>query len=221
MGYEFDFAAIAAHWALLARGAALTLALAAVAAVAGLAVALACAVARLWGPRPLQLAVATYVELIRNTPFIVQLFFIFFGLPALGLRLSALTAATLAVVVNLSAYAAEILRAGVQSVHAGQRDAGLALGLTPVRVFRLVILPQALAAVWPALVSQIVITMLESAVVSQIAVTDLAHAADYIQSLNYRAFETYITAALIYLALALLLRRGLNLAGRRLFLGRG
>ena len=96
----------------------------------------------------------------------------------------------------------------------------MGLGLRPVAIFALIVLPQALANVYPALVGQITITMLESAVVSQIAVVDLTHVADFIQSRNFRSFETYLAITMIYLILAVLLRRGLALAGRHLFAGR-
>jgi polar amino acid transport system permease protein len=122
--------------------------------------------------------------------------------------------------VNLSAYSIEILRAGIEAVAPGQREAGAALGIKPVEVFIFVVLPQAVANVYPALVSQIVMTMLESAVVSQIAVTDLTHVADLIQSRTYRAFETYFVITVVYLVLAVALRRLFALAGRRLFAGR-
>ncbi len=102
----------------------------------------------------------------------------------------------------------------------GQRESGMALGLRPWLVFGLIVLPQALANVYPALVGQIIITMLESAVVSQIAVVDLTHVADFIQSRNFRAFETYLVVTVIYLLLTLLLRRLLDRVGRRLFAGR-
>ena len=160
------------------------------------------------------------MELIRNTPFIVQMFFIFFGLPSMGLRLSALQAAALAMVINLTAYAIEIIRAGLDAVPPGQGEAARSLGLHTFAVFALVVLPQALGNVYPALVGQITITMLESAVVSQIAVVDLTHVADLIQSRNFRSFETYLVVTVIYLILALLLRRLLALAGRSLFAGR-
>jgi polar amino acid transport system permease protein len=148
------------------------------------------------------------------------MFFIFFGLPSLGLKLTAITAAIIAVTVNLTAYCIEIMRAGIEAVPPGQREAGLALGLHPIWVFLSVILPQAIANVYPALVSQIVLTMLESAVVSQIAVMDLTHVADLIQSRNYRTFEAYFVVAVIYLILAVCLRRLLAKMGQRLLAGR-
>ena len=140
------------------------------------------AVTARWGRRWARFLVLAYVELIRNTPFIVQMFFIFFGLPSLGLRFSALAAAALAMIINLTAYAIELIRAGLDAVPPGQAEAGRSMGLHGLGVFALIVLPQALATVYPALVGQITITMLESAVVSQIAVVDLTHVADLIQS---------------------------------------
>ncbi len=215
MGYEFDFTAIAANAGFIAKGVGVTLLLTALTALIGVGLSIAGAAAAIWGNTLLRRAVAVYVELIRNTPFIVQLFFIFFGLPSLGLRLPAIAAALIAMVINLSAYGTEIMRAGLQSVGPGQSEGGFALGLRPAIVFRRVLLPQAIATVYPALVGQTIIMMLESAVVSQIAVTDLTHVADYIQSRTYRAFETYAVAALLYLGLAVVLRRILAELGRR------
>jgi polar amino acid transport system permease protein len=220
MGYELDFGALLQYLSLFLEGTAVTLGLTAVASLLGIALGIAGACAfrskHLW----LRRAIAGYVEVIRNTPFIVQMFFLFFGLPSIGLRLSALQAAALAMTINLTAYAIEILRAGLEAVPPGQREAGRSMGLSPMLIFGFIILPQALANVYPALVGQITITMLESAVVSQIAVVDLTHVADYIQSRNFRSFETYLVITLIYLVLAVLMRRMLALAGRQLFAGR-
>lgn len=215
-----DFAAVLVEWPLLLRGLATTAALTAVSALAGVSLGVACAWARSWGPRPLALLVACYVELIRNTPFIVQLFFLFFGLPSLGVRLSPEAASVLAMVVNLGAYAAEIVRAGVESTPRGQVEAGLSLALTRAQVFTRVVLPPALGRVWPAMTSQIVIVMLGSAVCGQIAAQELSYYANLIQSRNFRAFEAYIVATLLYLALAVALRELLRWAGPKFVFGR-
>ena len=220
MGYAFDFSAIAANAGLLLHGAGLTVGLTAIAATLGMALSIGGAATVLWGMHWAQRLVRLYVEAIRNTPFIVQLFFIFFGLPSLGVKLSAFEAAALAMTINLTAYGIEIVRAGIEAVHPGQREAGYALGLAPISTFIYIVLPQAIAVVYPAMVSQIIITMLESAVVSQVAVTDLTHAADLIQSRTYRAFETYFVVTLIYLGMALTLRWLFNRAGRQLFAGK-
>jgi polar amino acid transport system permease protein len=220
MGYQLDFGVLAEYFSLLLHGVGITLGLTAISATLGLTFSIGGAATARWGPKWARALVMSYVELIRNTPFIVQLFFVFFGLPSLGLQLTALQAAVLAMTINLTAYAIEIVRAGIEAVPPGQREAGLALGIQPAPVFFWIVLPQAVANVYPALVSQIVITMLESAVVSQIAVTDLTHVADFIQSRTYRAFETYFAITLVYLAMSICLRLLFTRAGRRLFAGR-
>jgi polar amino acid transport system permease protein len=165
-------------------------------------------------------AVAAYVELIRNTPFIIQLFFIFFGLPALGLRLGPEWSSVIAMVINLGAYSAEIVRAGIQATPIGQIEAAVSLALTRVQTFIWVVLPPALQRIWPALVSQIIIVMLGSAVCGQISTEELSFAANLIQSRNFRAFEAFIVATVIYLGLSMATRAALNWLGERLVFGR-
>jgi polar amino acid transport system permease protein len=219
MTIELDFMAVLAQWPLLLRGAAWTLALTAISGVLGVALGIACAWARTEGAAPLRWVVGAYVELIRNTPFIVQLFFIFFGLPALGLRLSPEWSSVIAMVVNLGAYAAEIVRAGVQATPRGQVEAAMSLALTRAQTFVHVVLPPALRRVWPALVSQIIIVMLGSAVCGQIATQELSYAANLIQSRNFRAFESFIVATLMYLVMAIAIRHVLNRVGDRFLFG--
>ncbi len=217
MSYAFDFGWVAAYFPVILKGLWITVELTLVGAVAGVALGTACAWTRSLGPRALRPVVAAYVELIRNTPFLIQLFFIFFGLPALGLRLSELEAANLAMVVNLGAYSCEIIRAGIEATPRGQFEAGLSLGMSRFETFRHVVLIPAMQRIWPALSSQIVIVMLGSAAVSQIAAEDLTFAANFIQSRTFRAFETYFVSTLIYLALAILLRQVLRGLGWTLF----
>lgn len=220
MAVTLDFPAVLVEWPLLARGLAMTAALTAVSAAVGVAVGIACAWARAYGGPALRAVVACYVEAVRNTPFIVQLFFVFFGLPALGVRLSPEAASFLAMTINLGAYATEIVRAGVQGTPRGQIEAAESLALTPAQVFLRVVLPPALQRVWPALVSQIVIVMLGSAVCGQIATEELSYYANLIQSRNFRAFEAYIVATLVYLGFAVVLRHVLNWLGPRFLFGR-
>ena len=166
---------------------------------------------------------STYIELIRNTPFLVQLFFFFFALPAIGLRWSPQTAALTAMVVNLGAYATEIIRAGIESIPKGQIEAGLALNLKRWEIFRFVILKPALKAIYPALCSQFILLMLSSAVVSVISADDLTSVAANLQSQTFRSFEIYIVVAVVYLALSmafsglfkLIYQWGLNYPDRR------
>ncbi|WP_175649791.1 amino acid ABC transporter permease [Pseudomonas sp. Marseille-P9899] len=221
MAYQFDFAAVLAQGDLLLKGAAFTLELTLIGTVVGVALGIVGAAVRAWNLRPFNWLFAVYVELIRNTPFIVQLFFIFFGLPALGVRMSEWQAAVLAMVINLGAYSTEIIRAGIQAIPRGQLEAAAALAMSRFETFRYVILRPALAKVWPALSSQVVIVMLGSAVCSQIATEELSFAANFIQSRNFRAFETYLLTTLIYLLMAIAVRQLLNLLGRRLIVRRG
>jgi polar amino acid transport system permease protein len=215
--YQFDFGWLLPYMPVLLKGIGITLQLILVGAVLGVALGTACAWVRALGPVWLKPVVAGYVELIRNTPFLIQLFFIFFGLPSLGVQMSELTAANLAMVVNLGAYSCEIVRAGIQATPRGQFEAGASLAMTPFETFWHVVLIPALERIWPALSSQIVIVMLGSAVVSQIAAEDLTFAANFIQSRNFRAFETYFVSTLIYLVLAILLRQALSGLGWALF----
>ena len=220
MGYSLDFGWLNEALGAIARGAAMTVLLIAVTTVVGTVLSVVGAAARRSRYRLLRQAVTVYVEVVRNTPFLVQLFFIFFGLPALGIRLDPVVAAMLAMTLNMAAYTTEIVGAGLDAVPKGQSEAALALGLRPRQVFVKIVLPQAMKVIYPALTSQIVIMMLESAVVSQIAVRELTYEADMLQARTYRAFETYLIVTLVYLALSVVLRRLLVAGGRRV-LGAG
>ena len=217
---QLDFGAVLADWPLLLRGAAFTLGLTAVASALGLALGVACARARTHGPAWLRAVAGAYVEAIRNTPFIVQLFFIFFGLPSLGLRLTSEVASIIAMTLNLGAYAAEIVRAGIESTPRGQLEAARSLAMTEAQVFLKVVLPPSLGRVWPAMVSQIVIVMLGSAVCGQIAAQELSYYTNLIMSRNFRSFEANFVAAALYLAMAVLLRQALTWIGPRWIFGR-
>ena len=215
MAYQFDFLPVLQNSDLLLRGALFTLELTAIGTVLGVSLGIVGAVVRAWNIRPFAALFGLYVELIRNTPFLVQLFFIFFGLPGLGVHISEWQAAVLAMVINLGAYSTEIIRAGIQAIPKGQLEAASALAMSRFETFRYVVLQPALAKVWPALSSQIIIVMLGSAVCSQIATEELSFFANFIQSRNFRSFETYVLTTLIYLCMALFIRQLLNWFGRR------
>lgn len=217
MAYRFEFASVFDYTPVLLKGIGVTAELIAFGAVVGVAIGIACAWGRTQGPIALRPVITMYVELIRNTPFLIQLFFIFFGLPAIGIQMGEMQAASLAMALNLGAYSTEIIRAGIAATPRGQYEAGASLAMTRFQVFRCVVLRPAMTRIWPALSSQIVIVMLGSAVVSQIAAEDLTFAANFIQSRNFRAFEVYFVTTGIYLVLALLLRQLLRMLGRRLF----
>ena len=219
MAYQFDFATVLQHSDLLLQGAAFTLGLTAIGTLLGVGLGIVGAILRAWRIRPFDRIFGIYVELIRNTPFIVQLFFIFFGLPSLGVRLSEWEAAVLAMVINLGAYSTEIIRAGIQAIPHGQLEAASALAMSRFETFRHVVLRPALGKVWPALSSQIIIVMLGSAVCSQISTEELSFAANFIQSRNFRAFETYLLTTALYLLMAIGIRQLLAWFGRRFIMG--
>jgi polar amino acid transport system permease protein len=217
MSYQFHFEDVLAYTDVLLRGTWLTIQLSAVATVLGLIVGVAGALGRNSRAAPLRWLAGFYVEAIRNTPFIVQLFFLYFGLPQIGVRLSAEQAALLAMVVNLGAYATEIVRAGIEAISKGQIEAGLSLALTRLQVFRYIVLLPALEKIYPALTSQFIIVMLGSSVISQISAEELTFAANFITSRNFRSFEVYFVVTLIYLALALGFRQIFRWIGTRAF----
>ena len=204
--YTFNFRDVIAQLDSLLAGVQLTLILSAVTMAIGLLIGIAGASARNRGRGPLHWLATVYVETIRNTPLLIQLFIVFFGLPGLGIRFNATTAAVITLSVNLGAYATEIIRAGLQSVHRSQIEAGASLGLSPLQVFRHVVLLPAIKAVFPALASQFVLLLLATSIVSQIAVPELFHAGSIIQSRTFRDFEVYTVVAAFYLAMALAFR---------------
>ena len=167
----------------------------------------------------LKAVVGGYVEAIRNTPFIIQLFFIFFGLPAIGVKMSAESASFLAMTINLGAYATEIIRAGLEATPRGQIEAAESLALNRLQIFTRVVLPPALKKIWPSMVGQSIIVMLGSSVCGQISIQELSYAADLIQSRNFRSFEAFIIIGAIYLTLSMLLRAALNWVGEKLIFG--
>ena len=210
MNYVFQFGIVWDHLPKLLDGAWLTIGLSFGAFALGFVMAMLLAFLRTAGARPIRMAIAAYVELIRNTPFLIQLFIIYFSLPALGIRLDAITAALLGMSLNFSGYATEIVRSGIEAVPRSQIDAGHSLGFTRLQIFRHVIAFPALRAVYPALASQFVLLMLGSSIVSAISAEELTAVTNTLQSMTFRAFEFYFVATGLYLLMALGARLLLN-----------
>ncbi|MBO9654247.1 amino acid ABC transporter permease [Agrobacterium sp. SOY23] len=217
MNFSLHFEAVFAESDLIWRGIMLTIGLSATAIVLGTMIAVALVAMRSLGNGATRLGVDSYVELLRNTPFLVQLFMVFFGLPLVGFRMSGTQAALFAMTLNLSAYATEIIRAGVESIHRSQVEAGLSLSLSRLQVFRYVVMKPAFAKIWPALSSQFVLMLLASSICSFISVPELSGAASIIEQRTFRSFETYIVVTVIYLLLALALKIILAWIGHWLF----
>ncbi len=166
---------------------------------------------------PLRWLVKGFVELVRNTPFLVQIFFIYFALPLAGVRLDPTPTAILALGINGGAYAIEIIRGGVQSIGKGQIEAGLALGLHRGQVFRLIVLKPALRAIFPSLTSQFVLLTLTTSVCSAISAYELTSVAQRIESESFRSFEVFGTIMLFYLVISWVMMRFFSAISQRYF----
>ena len=217
MKFKFQFEPVIAEWEMILNGIGLTIMLSGAAIVLGTCLATLLVALRTLGGRRAGYAVDAYVEALRNTPFLIQLFMIFFGLPLLGIKMSGVEAALFAMTLNLAAYSTEIIRSGVDSIHKSQIEAGMSLAMTRRQMFQYVVLPPAFARVWPALSSQFVLMLLASSICSFISVSELSGTSALIEQRSYRSFETYIIATIAYLIMALSLKVFLLWLGHRLF----
>lgn len=217
MNYVFDFGVVFEKMPELLLGAASTLGL----AIAGICLALIIGVlgvaARSSKYRLVRGAVIAFVEVVRNTPFLVQIFFIFFALPMMGIRLNPTVTAIIALAVNGGAYAIEIIRGGVESISKGQVEAGLALGLHKFQVFRLIVLKPAIRTIYPSLVSQFIMLTLTTAVCTSIAAYELTSVAQMIESDTFRSFEVYFTITIMYLFISSIMMGLFALISRHFF----
>jgi polar amino acid transport system permease protein len=217
MDYTFQFGPLTAYIPQFISGLSLTMLLSFVGIFGGFALGVACAVISTmsWGlPR---LLVRCYVEAMRNTPLLVQIFVIFFGLPNIGVRMSPLTSVMIALVLNNGAYIAEIVRGGIEATHRSQFEAAESLGLSYFQTLRCVILPPALEKVFTPVVSQCVLLMLSTSLVSAIGVEDLTGAAMIASSETFRTMEVYLVIAALYVALNFVFRAVLGAAGLMIF----
>ncbi len=206
MGYQFNFEALLPYWPQFVTGIKLTIVMTFFATILGLVVGVLVAIGRRGQNRVLQKVCAIYVEVLRNTPFIVQLFIFYFGLSSAGIQMPAVVAATLTMVINVGAYSAEIMRAGMDSIAPGQIEAAECLSLSKPRIYWHVIMQPAFERVYPALTTQFVMMMLMSSVTSQISTEELSAIANNVQSDTFLSMETYLTVAAIYVILTVLLK---------------
>lgn len=215
--FYFDFSGTLSRWDVFAHAAVVTVALSSAATVLGLLIGILGAAARRSRNAVARGVAFSYVEIIRNTPFLVQAYVVYFGLPSIGLRLNGVTAAVIALSLYAGAYVTEIVRAGIESIDKGQVEAARALGLSPAQTFRHVILKPAIASVYPALTSQFILIMLASSVVSTISVPELTGAANDIQGLTFRSLEAFLVVAAIYLILTAVFKGVFGVIGRGSF----
>ncbi|MBB1627804.1 amino acid ABC transporter permease [Achromobacter sp. UMC71] len=217
MNYTFDFASVLEQWPLLAQGAWVTIKLSFLATVLGFVLGTLCALARNSRLGWLRALAGGYVELIRNTPLLIQAYFLIFGLSSAGLTMPIMAGAVLALVINIGAYTCEIVRAGIESIPKDQLEAGECLALSRPQVFWHVVLRPAVERVYPSLTSQFVLLMLASSIMSAVGAEELLAVANRIQSDTYRNFEVFLVLWGVYLALSWLMRLGFWLLAQLVF----
>jgi polar amino acid transport system permease protein len=189
----------------LLQGLCISLVITAAAAVLGSSLGIAVYLGRASHLRGLRFIAGTYIEIIRNTPILLQLYLIYFALPSLGVNLDPITAGIIALSVNQSAYVAEIYRAGFESIPSGLTEAASALGMSAHTTFMHVRLVPALRAVLPSLTNQVILLFLASSIVSVVAVPELMHTMMGITTTTFRTIETFVVGGLMYFAVAFLL----------------
>ncbi|RZT99260.1 amino acid ABC transporter membrane protein 1 (PAAT family) [Advenella incenata] len=217
MRYDFNFAGLLPYWHTFLEGALLTLELTLASTVFGLAIGIFCSIGTRSRYRWINRVCAVYVETIRNTPFLVQIFIFYFGLSSIGLQMPAAVAAVIAMVINVGAYSSEIIRAGMDAIPRGQIEAAECLGLSRPRIYWHVIMLPAFEKVYPSITSQFILMMLMSSITSQISTEELTAVANNVQSETFLSLESYIVVAALYLLLAVVLRVLFWLAEQLLF----
>lgn len=213
---DFDFTVIADNWRFLAGGLLVSLVLALLSALTSIAAGFALALLRLYGPRWVRLVVVFYIDSMRAVPVLVVLVWTFFALPmVLGITLPPFWAALVGLTVHLAAYAAEILRAGIESVRPGQVRAARALGMSLAQILRRVLLPQAVVRTLPAFGSLLSVTIKDTAIASVIAVPELMRQSETVAGQSFQPIEVYTAAMLAYFALLFPVTRGVDHLYRR------
>lgn len=198
MQVSLQFGPVLVHFDALMYGLGRTVQIAVISIFFGTVIGILGAIGRSFGPRFVSYPIAAYVEVIRNTPLLIQLYFVFFTMPLIGLKLDSNAAAILALSVHLGAYATEILRAGVESVPVGQIEAARSLGLGTYRTIRHVVLVPAVRAVYPALSAQFILQLMGTSIIGAIAAEELTAIANNLVMQTFRSFEIYIVIAVIY-----------------------
>ena len=223
---ELNFSFLSKYWPMFIRGAGTTLILSVFTVVIGLIVGVVLALMRLGKFKPLSLISAAYTEFIRGTPLMVQIFFIFYALPQMGIKIPNISglgfdfprfaSGILAMGLNSAAYVGEIVRAGIQAVDRGQTEAARSLGMTGWQTMRRVVLPQAFKNILPALGNEFVTVIKESSIVMTIGITELMFNTSQVYSSSFRYFESLIVCALIYFVMTFTTSRLLGVMERRM-----
>jgi glutamine transport system permease protein len=219
--FQFKFEAVWEAVPLLLQGVQLTIVIALVGLFIGFILGTVtglCRISRSWC---LQKMAGAYIETIRGTPLIVQVMFLYFGLPlVLGTRIPPLTAGIVAIAVNAGAYIAEIVRGAVQSISMGQYEAGRSIGLTRGQTMAFVIWPQAFKRMIPPLGNQFIISLKDTSLLVVIGVGELTRSGQEIIATNFRSFEVWLTVAIMYLVLTMTISKILAIVENKLVFSR-
>ncbi|SDC52708.1 polar amino acid transport system permease protein [Paenibacillus sp. UNCCL117] len=221
-----DFSFLPKYYMFFLNGAKITLLLAFFTIILGVIFGLIFCLMRMSRVWPLKAMAASYIEFIRGTPFLVQLFLIYYGLPNLGVKLPDFSLmgvsfpdfsfAVIALSINSSAYVAEVFRAGIQAIDKGQMEAARSLGLSHVQAMRFIVLPQAFKNVLPALGNEFIIVVKDSSLVSVIGIGELMYSFDTVRGNTFQTFGPLAVVALIYFVMTFTLSKLLGLAERRM-----
>lgn len=214
MGINWEF--ITMSLPLYQKAAWLTVQLAFWGISASLIIGLLCSIVSYYKPKGLTILVQSYIELSRNTPLLIQLFFLYYGLTKLGLSLSEQTCAILGLAFLGGSYMAEAFRAGIQSVSKSQIESGLSIGLSNLQLIRYVILPQAIAVTLPSLAANCIFLLKETSIVGAIAIPELMHITQDLIGMYYQTFEALLMLVVTYLLLLLPLSIFLSWLERKL-----
>jgi arginine/lysine/histidine transport system permease protein len=216
-GIQLDFSFLSKYYPFFITGAKMTLILAFFTVLLGTVIGTLLALMRLSNNKILKFIASVYIEFIRGTPLLVQLFIFYYGIPAaLNIELTELPAAVIALAVNSGAYVAEIIRAGIQAVDKGQMEAARSLGMPHWLSMWHVIIPQAFKNVIPALGNEFIVVVKESSIVSVIGISELTRASDVVRGVTYKSFEPLLVVAGVYFVMTFTLSKVLGIAERRM-----
>ncbi|MEN3202369.1 MAG: amino acid ABC transporter permease [Atribacterota bacterium] len=214
---SFDFSALYRALPSLLMGATVTLRITSLSIALGLCIGIVAGLCRVWPSSVLRALSGVYIEIIRGTPLLVQIFLVYFGLPALGINLDPFLAGVIAMGINSGAYVGEIVRGGIESIARGQMEAALSLGMTWRQAMYYVILPQAFVRILPPLGNEFIALLKDSSLVSTIAIAELTRTGQIIITRTFKSFEIWSGVALFYFLMTYAISRIVRFSEKRLW----
>lgn len=211
MAFQFKPAVMLETLPLLTEGVELTIYITILGLAFGFVIGTASGLGRISQNKFTRALSSIYIEIIRGTPMIVQALFLYFGVPLIsGVRINPITAGVITIAVNSGAYIAEIVRGAIQSIDAGQFEAGRSIGLTRHQTMLSIIWPQAFRRMIPPLGNQFIISLKDTSLLTVIGVAELTRSGQEIVAVNFRSFEVYLTVAIVYLCMTLSIAKALR-----------